>query len=110
MNSSVNVILAQRSELAERHYITRADPRNAYWFNFYAAKLRDYQQATGNDFCLIIAGDSTVETDFFAIPFQEVAHMFGDEYLAPPGEDQKRRWIGTIRDNKLRVTNCPVIF
>src|SRR6266550_4075025 len=39
MNSSVNVILAQRSELAERHYITRADPRNAYWFNFYAGEF-----------------------------------------------------------------------
>jgi putative restriction endonuclease len=106
----VNAILRRRDELARRHYITKADPQNAYWFNFYAAKLNEYQKAAGRDFCLVIAGDPTIETDFFAIPFPEVAHMFTAEYLAPPGANQKRRWIGTIRDNKLRVTNCPVDF
>lgn len=106
---ALNTILKQRDQLAQRHYITKADPQNAYWFNFYIAKLHDYQKATGGDFCLIIFGDESVETDFFAIPFREVAHIFTEKYLAL-GKDRRRRWIGTIQDNKLKITNYPSVF
>lgn len=99
-----NYILKNRDALSVSNYIRKADPKQDYWFDFSVDRLRKYIRQFGDAFNLIIAGSELVEGDFFVIPFSSVRHMLRDSYLS---EGKRRRWIGSIRYNELRIRNCP---
>lgn len=99
-----NYILKNRAALSVSNYIRKADPKQDYWFDFSFDRLHTYIRHFGDAFNLIIAGSELVEGDFFVIPFSSVKHMLRDSYLS---EGKRRRWIGSIRYNELKIRNCP---
>ena len=104
-----NLILKDREAFSECNYVRKAEPTEDYWFDFSEERLREYVQQHGTSFSLIIAGSETVEGDFFVIPFPAIEHMLVDAYLPELGQG-RRRWIGSIRHNELRIRNCPYLL
>ena len=69
--------------------------------------MAQYIANYGDDFSLVIIGDKDIERDFFVIPYSSVRHMLRPEALAiGQDNDNRRRWIGNVRDSKLKITNC----
>ena len=101
-----NIILLQREWLSNYHYIRKADPNNEYWFDFSRGKLHYYKGTFGDNFNLVIVGAPNKPTDFYSIPYAEVKHLFIDEHLSNDRSGRASRWVGTIRLNKLQLTNC----
>jgi hypothetical protein len=64
------------------------------------------RQATGDDFYLILHGSPDRETDFFVIPYEAVRHVLTEDTLADAKEGvNRRRWIGTIRQKRLKISH-----
>jgi len=61
------------------------------WFNFYQAKLREFIQDHGSNFCLVINGSSKND-DAFILPYKAVKSFFSPDML-----DGSHRWVGSIR-------------
>jgi hypothetical protein len=99
--------LLQREELEDRHYIRKADPKQRYWFDFAASKMAIYRKRCGEMFSLIIVGDEEATDDYYAIPFPEVAHIFSDPFLSLDENGAKRRWVGFIDHDRLKITHFP---
>ena len=104
-----NYVLKSRDELSQNNYLRKADPAASYWFDFSQDKLLGYFDQLGDDFSIIIAGSESVEGDFFVVPFTAIKHMLKQEYLSEDQDDRKR-WIGRIKYNKLVVNNCPTFL
>jgi putative restriction endonuclease len=102
-----NLIAEKRIVLEQRNYIRKAEPSLDYWFDFSKGVLTDYISKYGNNFNLILYGLPEKDDDFFVLPFDAFNHIFDDRYLANDKRRQKR-WIGTIKFNELRVSNCPI--
>jgi len=102
-----NIILQQRELLSRQNYIRKADPNSFYWFDFSRSKLDHYKKMYGENFNLIIAGDSNKPSDFYVIPFSYVKNLFSSEHLANDITRRPDRWIGTIKFDYLKLTNCP---
>ena len=100
-----NLVLNNRSNLEEDHYIRKADPSNNYWFDFSLSKLKKYKEKFGNNFSIILAGNQDLEGDFYVIPFVVVADLFTEEYLSND-KNGKTRWVGIIRGHEIKVNNC----
>jgi putative restriction endonuclease len=99
-----NLIAQNRSVLEQRNYIRKAESLD-YWFDFSKGILTHYISKYGNDFNLIIYGRLEKDDDFFVLPFVAFNHIFDDRYLSNDKRGQ-RRWIGTIKFNELKVSNC----
>jgi hypothetical protein len=104
----INLVLKNRQLINKIHYIRKADPKVNYWFDFYSAKLEQYQNKFGNDFCLIIAGSDKQEGDFYAIPFITVQDIFVDQYLSNDKREGQARWIGSIKGHNLTLRTCNI--
>jgi hypothetical protein len=102
-----NVASRNREELEQRNYVRKADPGVRYWFGFDAGPLEEYKRQFGDDFGLILIGALDVEGDYYHIPFAAIKHMLTDEY-ATEHEGGRRRWLGDIREHRLRISTCPV--
>jgi putative restriction endonuclease len=102
-----NLAIIHRAELEERNYVRKADPRQKYWFDFAANKMADYQQQFGDSFALIIVGDEDVPNDYYVIPFPEVAHVFATEFLSVDQDGTRRRWVGSVENDRLKITRFP---
>ena len=102
-----NLALLQREALKKRHYIRKADPKQRYWFDFASSKLAFYQKQFGESFSLIIAGDENIADDYYAIPFPEVSHVFSEPFLSVDENGARRRWVGSIDYDRLKVTRFP---
>lgn len=101
-------LVARRLEILKpRHYVRKADPELDYWFDFSRATLARYLAMYGNDFNLVLHGRPELDDDFFVLPFKAFGHVFDEKYLANDKLGRKR-WIGSIRLNELRVRNCPI--
>lgn len=103
----INFAAQNREELELRNYVRKADPDARYWFGFDTGPLEEYKRQSGDDFGLVLIGALDVEGDYYHIPFAAIKHMLTDEY-ATEHEGGRRRWIGDIRDHRLRVSTCPV--
>jgi hypothetical protein len=102
-----NLVLLQREALEKRHYIRKAEPKQRYWFDFASNKMAAYQKQYGESFSLIIAGDENVANDYYAIPFPEVSHIFSEPFLSVDENGTRRRWVGAIDFDRLKVTRFP---
>jgi putative restriction endonuclease len=102
-----NVILLQRQELTDRHYVLNPDPEDDYWFEFAPGTMADYRKRYGEMFSLIIAGDEEVSNDYYAIPFPEVAHVFSEPFLSVRKNGKPRGWVGSIKNDRLEVRRFP---
>jgi putative restriction endonuclease len=102
-----NLIAQNRRALEQRNYIRKAEPSLDYWFDFSKGTLTNYISKYGNNFNLILYGLPEKDDDFFVLPFDAFNHIFDDKYLANDKLGRKR-WIGTIKFNELRVSNCPI--
>lgn len=109
---SINYILKDnnRIKFSANNYIRKADPKDDYWFDFSHHKLTEsYFNKLGEDFNLIIFGDENNETDFYIIPYLEIKDILLDEFLSRDKSPNKKRWVGTIKNHKLKISNCPFI-
>lgn len=102
-----NSVLLQRNQLRHRHYIRKADPTQRYWFDFALSELTKYKNLYGENFSLIIAGDAESPHDYYTIPFPIVSHIFSEAFLAMESNGEKRRWIGSIDNDYLKITRFP---
>jgi putative restriction endonuclease len=102
-----NFALLQRETLEKRHYIRKADPKQRYWFDFASNKMALYQKQFGESFSLIIAGDENIANDYYAIPFPEVSHIFSEPFLSVDENGTRRRWVGGIDYDRLKITRFP---
>jgi putative restriction endonuclease len=101
----------KRKEYSESNYIRKADPENNYWFDFSADKLeKDYLKKYGNNFNLIIAGNENQPGDYFIIPFEDVQHIFNEKHISHDKGSRSTRWVGTIKNNRLKVSNCEIVL
>lgn len=91
-----------RSELSKNNYVRKASPKNNYWLDFYFNKINLYQEKYGDDFSIIIIGDTDKETDFYAIPFREVKDLFIFGTLSHDSRDAFR-WTAKIINHRLEV-------
>ena len=101
----MNYVLKNRSALASKHYIRKADPGCDYWFDFSKTKLNQYIEKHGEDFCLIILGAPGVSDDFYTIPYQKVKHMLTETTLSNDVRGRVR-WVGIVIDHWLHISNC----
>lgn len=100
-----NLIKQHRAVLEKKHYVRKAKPDLNYWFDFSKHVLEKYVRKFGEDFNLILFGSSDIKDDYFVLPYGAFKHIFSDTFLA---RDDRERWIGIVRYNELRVTNCPI--
>jgi len=98
-----NWVLANRKDLADRHYTMKADPSLTYFFNLRPRVLNRLCDTFGTDFCVVIAGDEDTEDDFWAIPFARVADLFTEETLTKDGSKAPGRWLCHIVKGQLHL-------
>lgn len=96
--------MQHRALLEKKHYVRKADPDANYWFDFSKNELEKYLGKFGEDFNLILFGSPKIEDDYFVLPYGAFKHIFSAPFLSKGRE----RWIGSVRYNELRVTNCPI--
>jgi 5-methylcytosine-specific restriction endonuclease McrA len=70
-----------------------------HWYAFYLSRVQNYHARFGKDFCLIINGSKS-QNDAYVIPYEECEGFYTEDY------DDKGRWVGTIRNNQIKLT-CP---
>ncbi len=82
--------------LRSRHYVRKATTWN-YWFDFSERRVDSYHARYGSDFCLVIHG-AEWRKDSYVIPWEYARPYFRVDLL-----DERRRWIGTIIDERLKL-------
>ena len=87
------------------HYTRKADPERDYWLDFAKSKLDEKITKHGEAIYLIVVGDKDVEGDFFSIPYNEVKHILTTDTMSNDKKG-KRRWIGTITNQQLSISNA----
>lgn len=99
----MNLALSEKANLEKTNYVRTADNQSNYWVSFYKTKLDRYVKEFGNKFFIVIIGQNNLETDFFAIPFGEVQHVFQEEFLY----EEPKRWMMSVLNNQLLVRKFP---
>lgn len=92
-----SLIAENQDTLSQRHYIRNARTRT-YWFDFTAGQVESYRRRYGNDFCLVLNGSDEVD-DAYILPYAEVSAFFD-----PALTDDRNRWIGTVRNDVIRLS------
>jgi hypothetical protein len=100
-----NYILKNRKQLSQFNYIRKADPTSNYWLDLSMKKINQYYEQFGEDFNIIICGDTQLEGDFFVIPYVAIKNHLNEEYLSND-KDGKVRWVGRIKNFELKINNC----
>jgi 5-methylcytosine-specific restriction protein A len=95
-----------KSQLAKKNYVRKASSIGNYWFYLSQKKLTKYIEETNGNFNIIIYSELN-SPDFYSIPFSIVKDVFIEDYLSND-RSKRNRWIGTIQNQKLRITNCPL--
>jgi hypothetical protein len=86
-----------RAHVRLRHYMQKATADN-HWYAFSRNRVQNLRAKFGKDFCLIIDG-SAVQNDAYIIPYEQFATFYTDDYV-----DSRGRWVGTIRNNQIKLT------
>ena len=70
-------------DLRTRHYIIGSPRHPRRWAAFRPNKVKRYQSAFGEDFCLVVTGDPSVPKDFYAMPWRAVSSYFVSDNVYP---------------------------
>lgn len=84
------------ARIKHRHYVTTATAET-HWYNFYAEKLKNYQNLYGEDFCLVI-NCSTTHDSAYVLPFAAVKQYLSPAYL------NGSRWIGAVHKDNVVIS------
>ena len=90
---------AHRADLAHRHYVRNARSWNS-WFDLSQSRIHDFQKRYGDDFCIVLNG-SDDQDDLYVIPYSIARRALQTDLL-----DHRRRWVGFVRGDKLRINNA----
>jgi len=105
-----NRILENIDELKISNYVRKTDPSNKYWGDFSANKLENYLSKLNTNFNLIVYGDPDDLNDYYLIPYTYLREYLIPEYYPQVGNNSRGggRWIFTISNHNLKISNCPV--
>ena len=104
-----NALLKNLDEYSRKNYIRRAASKD-YWFDFSFGKLNKYIHEYNNEFNIVIMGDIKKPDDFYIIPYNDIKHLLVEEYFSHDQNKRSSRWIGTITNNMLKISNCSVVL
>ena len=79
----VNPENMDKEAIDSRHYVLRSPKHERRWVAFSQKKIRKYRERWGDDFCLVILGDTDIQDDFYAIPWSHVSDLFVDANVYP---------------------------
>lgn len=99
----MNWAKVNRGKLSLINYVRKADPKTNYWLDLSHNKINYYRKLTNDRFNIIVYGDDSIKTDFYVIPYEEIKHLLVKENFAK--SDGRRRWIGSIINHYLSLTN-----
>ena len=91
--------------LSRDNYVRKASHRRNYWFDFSKGKLDQYL-SKGTQFSIIIYSGLDSPDNFYMIPFNVIAEAFKKEYMTKDKLNRKR-WVGTIVNHRLKISNYP---
>jgi len=89
----MSYIESHKARLEQRHYVVDAFTETM-WFYFSADRNRNFIEAYGYDFCLVISG-SPMFDHAFILPYKDFKDFFSPELL-----DGSHRWVCNIRANE----------
>ena len=103
-----NLAHRYRTQLQKHHYVQKSASHTKYWSAFHYRKMKNnYCQRYGKNFCLIIAGEFDIETDFYVFPYADIEHLFTEETLSKDKNTSQKRWILSIYPrHRLVVSNA----
>lgn len=93
-------------ELKVNNYVRKASHIENYWVDFSRSKLDSYA-SKGNNFHIIIYSELNSDDHYYIIPFSSLKQVFTEKYMSHD-KNNRKRWIGTIIDNKLKFSNHPI--
>jgi hypothetical protein len=95
-----NYVLRNKVTLKHRHYLLLAN-QAGHWFNASPNRVKEYQAAYGDNFCLVLYRDGPND-DAYVISFRALKSLFVEENLVP-GPKDALRWHGSIRAGQLEL-------
>lgn len=103
------MIVSQLIEIAKTScYARRASPKNNYWVDFSKAKLDRTLSITPEDnLIIIIYSELDSDEDYYVIPYSIVKPAFREEYTVNDSSKRSERWIASIKNHSLKITNYP---
>lgn len=106
-----NLILENFDKLKNSNYVRKTDPKNKYWGDFSHNKMEKFKEETGGVFNLIIHGDPNVFDDYYVIPYNIVKDIFTEQSFSRDKDAvTRKRWIFTIENHKMKVSNSSEIL
>jgi hypothetical protein len=103
----MNWVKENRELLEKSNYVLKADTSSNYWFGISQKKIIEYKSKLGQDFNLILFGSDQEEGDFYIIPYIDIQDLLIEKNLYV-FEGGRKRWVGDIRNNTLRIRNSKV--
>lgn len=94
-------------DVLKKHNYVRVASTGVYWFDLTYDKFEQYRLITKKQFNVIIYSKKNRD-DYYVIPFKAIQNVFLEKYLSKSNTGRKKRWIATIKDNNLKVNNCPI--
>jgi hypothetical protein len=102
-----NALLENFDEYSKKNYIRTASSKD-YWFDFSFIKLNKYIREYNDKFNIVIIGDNKKQDDFYIIPYNDIKHLLVEKHFSRDQGNRSPRWIGTITNNMLKISNCGV--
>ncbi len=103
----MNWVKENRENLNKSNYVLKADSSSNYWFGVSEKKLNEYKSLFNFDFNIILFGSESDEGDFYVIPYLAIKDLFVESSLYN-FQNKRKRWVGDIRNHKLRIRKSDV--
>jgi hypothetical protein len=104
----MNIVVHRKEQFSASNYILHPERARAYWANISGGRLKEYRVRCGEDFNIVIVGNSAARADFYAIPYAVLKSALTDEYRT--GDKTGRlRWVAYIVHHLLKVGIAPPI-
>jgi hypothetical protein len=104
----MNIVVQRKEELSDSNYILHPERARAFWANISGGRLKEYLGRCGEDFNIVIVGNSAAQGDFYAIPYRLLKSALVDQYRS--GDKTGRmRWVVNIVHHQLKVGIAPPI-
>ena len=107
------MVLNEIEEIKKNNYALVAQPEHNYWFAVSSKKLKSsYVNKFEDNFNLVLYSSREKDTDYYVIPYKIIKHLFREKFYS---KDKKttysgKRWVGTIKNHILKITNNPETF